>query len=103
MKLITEFEIYALKVYALSELDKTTSEDDRAVTYTLLFQGDEHKFINLKQVDDDYFRFEMYYHKARISADYFFENETPEEQMTTLKLLFDYTLDAYKNCINYIY
>ena len=102
MKLITEFENYVLKEYLLSELDKTISEDGRIVTYTLLFHDDKH-FINLKQVDNNYIRFEFYYKKIRIQSDYLFENETPEEQMITLKGLFDYTLDAYKKSINYIY
>ena len=103
MKLITAFENYVTSVYPISELDRTISEDGHVVSYALTCRGNEHQFINLKQVDDDYFRFEFYYKKIRIQSDYFFENETPEEQMTTLKLLFDYTLDAYKKSINYIY
>jgi hypothetical protein len=103
MKLITEFENYVTSVYNLSELDRTISEDGHVVSYALTCRSNEHQFINLKQVDDDYIRFEMYFENIRIQSDYFFTNETPEEQMTTLKGLFDYTLDAYKKSINYIY
>ena len=103
MKLITAFENYVLKEYPLSELDKTISEDGHVISYALTCRSNEHQFINLKQVDDDYIRFEMYFENIRIQSDYFFENESPEEQMTTLKGLFDYILEAYKKSINYIY
>ena len=103
MKLITEFENYVLKEYPISELDKTISEDGHVVSYILNFRGNEHQFINLRQIDNNYIRFEFYYKKIGVHSDYLFENETPEEQMTTLKGLFDYTLDAYKKSINYIY
>ena len=103
MKLITEFENYVTSVYNLSELDRTISEDGRIVSYALTCRSNEHQFINLKQVDDDYIRFEMYFENIRIQSDYFVDDKTPEEQMQTLKALFDYTFDAYKNSIKFIY
>lgn len=102
MKLITEFENYVLKYYLLSESNKTISEDGRTITYTLLLNDDKH-VIKLKQVNEDYFSFEFYFKKTRIQSSNFFENETHEEKMTTLKALFDYTFDAYKISIRYIY
>ena len=103
MKLITEFENYVTSVYNLSELDRTISEDGHVVSYALTCRSNEHQFINLKQVDDDYIRVEMYFRKIRIQADYLVADETPETQMQTLKALFDYTFDAYKNSIKFIY
>ena len=94
MKLITEFENYVLK-----ELDRTISEDGHVVSYALTCQSNEHQFINLKQVDDDYIRFEMYFENIRIQSDYFFTNETPETQMKILKRLFENTLSDYKRDI----
>ena len=104
MKLITAFENYVTSVYNLSELDRTISEDGRVVSYALTsyalnFINDEHQFINLKQVDDDYIRFEMYFENIRIQSDYFFTNETPEKQMQILKRLFENTLSDYKRDI----
>ena len=99
MKLITKFEIHVLKEYPLSELDKTISEDGHVVSYVLTCRSNEHQFINLKQVDDDYIRFEMYFENIRIQSDYFFENESPEEQMKILKRLFENTLSDYKRDI----
>ena len=66
MKLITEFENYVTSVYNLSELDRTISEDGRVVSYALTCGSNEHQFINIKQVDDDYIRFEMYFEKIRV-------------------------------------
>ena len=103
MKLITEFENYVLKEYPISELDRTISEDGRIVSYALTCRSNEHQFINLKQVDDDYIRFEMYFENIRIQSDYFVDDRTPEEQMQILKALFDYTFDAYENSIRFIY
>ena len=103
MKLITEFENYVTSVYNLSELDRTISEDGRVVSYALTCRGNEHQFINLKQVDDDYIRFEMYFENIRIQSDYFVDDRTPEEQMQILKALFDYTFYAYENSIRFIY
>ena len=97
MKLITEFENYVLKEYPISELDRTISEDGRVVSYALTFRSNEHQFINLKQVDDDYIRFEMYFEKIRVQSDYFFTNETPEMQMKIIKRLFENTL-IFFNC-----
>lgn len=99
MKLITEFENYVLKEYPISELDRTISEDGHVVSYALTCRGNEHQFINLKQVDDDYIRFEMYFENIRVQSDYFFTNETAETQMKILKRLFDNTLSAYKSGI----
>ena len=103
MELITEFENYVTSVYNLSELDRTISEDGRIVSYALTCRSNEHQFINLKQVDDDYIRFEMYFENIRIQSDYFVDDRTPEEQMQILKALFDYTFDAYENSIRFIY
>ena len=102
MKLITEFENYVTSVYNLSEENKTISEDGQ-VSYTLTCRSNGHQFINLKQVDDDYIRFEMYFKNIRIQSDYFDDDKTPGEQMQTLKALFDYTFDAYKKSIKFIY
>ena len=95
MKLITEFENYVTSVYNLSELDRTISEDGHVVSYALTCRSNEHQFINLKQVDDDYIRFEMYFENIRVQSDYFFTSETPETQMKILKRLFDNTLIGY--------
>ena len=103
MKLITEFENYVTSVYNLSELDRTISEDGHVISYALTCRSNEHQFINLKQVDDDYIRFEMYFENIRIQSDYFVDDKEPEEQMQILKALFDYTFDAYRNSINFIY
>ena len=103
MELITEFENYVLKEYPISELDRTISEDGHVVSYALACRSNEHQFINLKQVDEDYIRFEMYFKNIRIQSDYFVDDKTPEEQMQTLKALFDYTFDAYKKSIKFIY
>ena len=93
MKLITEFENYVTSVYPVSELDRTISEDGRFVSYALTFRSNEHQFINLKQVYDDYIRFEMYFENIRIqSYYYFFTNETPDKQMQILKRLFENTI-----------
>ena len=67
MKLITEFENYVTSVYPISELDRTISEDERVVSYALTCRSNEHQFINLKQVDDDYIRFEMYFENIGFS------------------------------------
>ena len=99
MKLITEFENYVTSVYPISELDRTISEDGRIVSYALTCRSNEHQFINLKQVDDDYIRFEMYFENIRIQSDYFFTNETHEMQMKILKRLFENTLSDYKRDI----
>ena len=103
MKLITEFENYVTSVYNLSELDRTISEDGHVISYTLTCRSNEHQFINLKQVDDDYIRFEMYFENIRIQSDYFFTNETPETQMKIIKRLFENTLSNYKRDIWDIY
>ena len=103
MKLITAFENYVLKEYPISELDRTISEDGHVVSYALTCIGNERQFINLKQVDDDYIRFEMYFENIRIQSDYFVDDKTPEKQIRALKALFDYTFDAYKNSIKFIY
>ena len=103
MKLITEFGNYVTTVYNLSELDRTISEDGHVVSYALTCRSNEHQFVNLKQVDDDYIRFEMYFENIRIQSDYFVDDKTPEEQMQILKALFDYTFDAYENSIRFIY
>ncbi len=103
MELITEFENYVTSVYPVSELDRTISEDGRIVSYVLTCRSNEHQFINLKQVDDDYIRFEMYFENIRIQSDYFVDDRTPEEQMQILKALFDYTFDAYENSVRFIY
>ena len=103
MKLITAFEIHVLKEYPLSELDKTISEDGHVVSYVLTCRNNEHQFINLKQVDDDYIRFEMYFENIRVQSDYFVDDKQPETQMRALKALFDYTFNAYKNSIKFIY
>ena len=102
MKLITAFENYVTSVYNLSELDRTISEDGRVVSYALTCRRNEHQFINIKQVDDDYIRFEMYFENIRIQSDYFVDDKQPETQMMALKELFDYTFDAYKNSIKFI-
>ena len=94
MKLITEFENYVTSVYPISELNRTISEDGRVVSYVLTCGSNEHQFINMKQVDDDYIRFEMYFENIRIQSDYFVTNETPETQMEILKRLFDNTLSG---------
>ena len=99
MELITEFENYVTSVYNLSELDRTISEDGRIVSYALICRGNEHQFINLKQVDDDYVRFEMYFENIRIQSDYFVDDKQPETQMEILKRLFDNTLSDYKRDI----
>ena len=99
MKLITAFENYVTSVYSLSELDRTISEDGHVVSYALTCRSNEHQFINLKQVDDDYIRFEMYFKNIRVQSDYFFTNETPETQMKIIKRLFDNTLSDYKRDI----
>ena len=99
MKLITEFENYVTSVYPVSELDRTISEDGRVVSYALTCRSNEHQFINLKQVDDGYIRFEMYFENIRVQSDYFFTSETPETQMKILKRLFDNTLSDYKRDI----
>ena len=99
MKIITEFENYVTSVYPVSELDRTISEDGRVVSYALTCKINEHQFINLKQVDDDYIRFEMYFESIRVQSDYFFTSETPETQMKILKRLFDNTLSDYKRDI----
>ena len=99
MKLITEFENYVTSVYPISELDRTISEDGHVVSYALTCRSNEHQFINLKQVDDDYIRFEMYFKNIRVQSDYFLTNETPETQMKILKRLFDNTLSDYKSDI----
>ena len=103
MKLITEFENYVTSVHNLSELDRTISEDGRVVSYALTCRSNEHQFINLKQVDDDYIRFEMHFKNIRIQSDYFDDAKMPGEQMQALKALFDYTFDAYENSIRFIY
>ena len=99
MEPITEFENYVKSVYNLSELDRTISEDGRIVSYALTCRSNEHQFVNLKQVDDDYIRFEMYFENIRVQSDYFFTNETPETQMKILKRLFENTLSDYKRDI----
>ena len=99
MKLITDFENYVTSVHNLSELDRTISEDGHVVSYALTCRGNEHQFINLKQVDEDYVRVEMYFENIRIQSDYFFTNETPETQMKILKRLFENTLSDYKRDI----
>ena len=103
MKLITAFENYVTSVYPISELDRTISEDGHVVSYALTCRSNEHQFINLKQVDDDYIRFEMYFENIRIQSDYFFTNETPETQMKILKRLFENALSDYKRDIWDIY
>ena len=92
MKLITAFENYVTSVYPVSELDRTISEDGHVVSYALTCRSNEHQFINIKQVDDDYIRFEMYFENIRVQSDYFFTNETPETQMEIIKRLFETTL-----------
>ena len=99
MKLITAFENYVTTVYNLSELDRTISEDGRIVSYALTCRSNEHQFINLKQVDDDYIRFEMYFENIRIQSDYFVDDKQPETQMKILKRLFENTLSDYKRDI----
>ena len=96
MKLITEFENYVTSVHNLSELDRTISEDGHVVSYALTCRSNEHQFINLKQVDEDYVRVEMYFENIRIQSDYFFTNETPETQMKILKRLFENAIIDYK-------
>ena len=103
MKLITAFENYVTSVYPVSELDRTISEDGRIVSYALTCRSNEHQFINIKQVDDDYIRFEMYFEKYQVQSDYFFTSETPETQMKIIKRLFDNTLSDYKRDIWDIY
>ena len=97
--IITAFENYATNVYNLSELDRTISEDGHVVSYALTCRSNEHQFINLKQVDDDYIRFEMYFENIRVQSDYFLTNETPETQMKIIKRLFENTLSDYKRDI----
>ena len=92
MKLITAFEKYVTSVYPVSELDRTISEDGRVVSYALVCRSNEHQFINLKQVDDDYIRFEMYFENIRVQSDYFVDDKQPETQMKILKRLFENTL-----------
>ena len=99
MKLITAFENYVTSVYPISELDRTISEDGHVISYALTCRSNEHQFINLKQVGDDYIRFEMYFENTRVQADYLFTNETPETQMKILKRLFENTLSDYKRDI----
>ena len=101
MKLITEFENYVTSVYPISELGRTISEDGHVVSYALICRSNEHQFINLKQVDDDYIRFEMYFENIRVQSDYLFTNfaDTPETQMKILKRLFENTLSDYKRDI----
>ena len=99
MELITEFENYVLKEYPISELDRTISEDGHVVSYALTCRSNEHQFINLKQVDDDYIRFEMYFQNIRVQSDYFFTNEIPKTQVKILKRLFENTLSDYKRDI----
>ena len=99
MKLITEFENYVTSVYPISELDGTISEDGHVVSYALTCRSNEHQFINLKQVDDDYIRFEMYFENIRVQSDYFFTNEIPKMQVKILKRLFNNTLSDYKRDI----
>jgi hypothetical protein len=99
MKLITAFENYVTTVYNLSELDRTISEDGRIVSYALTCRSNEHQFINLKQVDDDYVRFEMHFENIRVQSDYFVDDKQPETQMKILKRLFDNTLSDYKRDI----
>ena len=99
MKLITEFEKYVTSVYSISELSRTISEDGHVVSYVLTCGSNEHQFINIKQVDDGYIRFEMYFEKIRVQSDYFFIDETPETQMEILKRLFYNTLSDYKRDI----
>ena len=99
MKLITEFENYVTSVYPVSELDRTISEDGHVVSYALTCRSNEHQFINLKQVDDDYIRFEMYFENIRIQSDHFFTNETSETQMKIIKRLFENTFSDYKRDI----
>ena len=106
MKLITEFENYITSVYPVSELNRTISEDGRVVSYALISYAlncihNGHQFINLKQVDDDYIRFEMYFENIRVQSDYFFTiyEKTPETQMKIIKRLFDNTFSDYKRNI----
>ena len=99
MKLITKFENYVTSVYPISELDRTISEDGHVVSYALTCRSNEHQFINLKQVDGDFIRFEMYFENIRVQSDYFFTNETPETQIKILKRLFENTLSDYKRDI----
>ena len=99
MKLITEFENYVTNVHNLSELDRTISEDGHVVSYALTCRSNEHQFINLKQVDDDYIRFEMYFENIRVQSDYFLTNETPETKMKIIKRLFDNALSDYEGDI----
>ena len=99
MKLITAFENYVTSVYNLSELDRTISEDGHVVSYALTCRSNEHQFINLKQVDDDYIRFVMFFKNIRVQSDYFFTSETPETQMKIIKRLFDNTFSDYKRNI----
>ena len=99
MKLITAFENYVTTVYNLSELDRTISEDGHVVSYALTCRSNEHQFINLKQVDDDYVRFEMYFENIRIQSDYFFTNEIPKTQVKILKRLFNNTPSDHKSDI----
>ena len=103
LKLITEFENYVLKEDPISELDRTISEDGHVVSYALTCRSNEHQFINLKQVDDDYIRFEMYFENIRIQSDYFFTNETPETQMKIIKRLFENTLSDYVSELSYLF
>ena len=99
MKLITALGNYVTTVYNLSELDRTISEDGHVVSYALTCRSNEHQFINLKQVDDDFIRFEMYFENIRIQSDYFFTNEIPKTQVKILKRLFENTLSDYKRDI----
>ena len=103
MKLITEFENYVKSVYNLSELGITISEKGHVITYVLKCRDNEHQFIHLKQVDDDYIHFEMYSENIRIQSKYFVDDKHPEIQMRALKALFDYTFDAFENIIRFIY
>ena len=80
MKLITEFENYVTSVYPVSELDRTISEDGRVVSYALTCRSNEHQFINLKQVDDDYIRFEMYFEISGYSQIIFSQTRRPKSK-----------------------
>ena len=80
MKLITAFENYVTSVYPVSELDRTISEDGRVVSYALTCRSNEHQFINIKQVDDDYIRFEMYFENIRVSQIIFSQARRPKSK-----------------------
>ena len=80
MKLITAFENYVTSVYPVSELDRTISEDGHVVSYALTCRSNEHQFINLKQVDDDYIRFEMYFEISEFSLIIFSQTRHPKSK-----------------------